>query len=915
MIQDDQGTAQISPRRSPEAYLRAEVASFPLSHEAAFRASLVDLDPGLSGGATRDLWQACEKELVRHSGGWSLERLVACRDFFWFDSTLKSDEKYSLHDYLRRLARYHLRVREGITRVRQPSGGDTDAVSSYRWLTFALPEDLLLASLGCDPSPTKVELEPPLLLRRLRDVGVAEIHQHIWAGLDFPLWWASRLAVLAAVPTIDEKEFEDNGFPFENAQVRVGWLLAAACARPVLAELLLRELTLERLLDQLEASGALTPSQKRNLVKLLDALAAGDASRLPDNLALKDLYEELHPGALRFRFEEFPRSLHEFWRSADPVAVRVGLGTPNAGETWLVHNGLKHLENKEKEPDRAFARIFWQVLRIRVLFYRSVVQRPMTAGLQWFLRGYGRMGRLRKALDKATPEVNFEVAGAGEGIAALELRTQPLPTAFDLAQQLQDLLFSWNRVLGKMGTSGSEGRAPEFGMLLHFGKSRDGTKAWAESHPPAFWRGTLAEPTGLEGRFADFWSAQLPGCDGICELLEAVPSVLWLLRGLDVASDELAAPTWALVPLYQRIRSAAARASARPRSLGAPTLRTTAHVGEDYRHLLEGLRRIFETSRYLLAVEGSRLGHAIALGQEPRLWAESVGAVMMPAEERLWDLVFEWRLYTGYRVGPELLAEAPPGRLERIFSLIQRLGYEIFGPAGDSPLVLAEAHHFLHRFLVPPIAATELETIPNYERALQRLDKDKVQNHSKVSRVLKHHLLERGTFAAGQKVIDIGIDASEVAALYSVQNALRRMAGHRGLVVEVNPSSNLLIGDLLDLRNHPILRLFPPEREDGAPPPVPIVIGSDDPIIFSTHLLREYALLYETARSAGYSDRVVQAWLETIRATGMDARFTLPWRPTAQERLTSLIDELGVFLDQPACLRRVPEVATREGSR
>jgi hypothetical protein len=40
------------------------------------------------------------------------------------------------------------------------------------------------------------------------------------------------------------------------------------------------------------------------------------------------------------------------------------------------------------------------------------------------------------------------------------------------------------------------------------------------------------------------------------------------------------------------------------------------------------------------------------------------------------------------------------------------------------------------------------------------------------------------------------LDGSEVEALSSVQNALRRGVSQRNIVVEVNPSSNLLIGDL-----------------------------------------------------------------------------------------------------------------------
>jgi adenosine deaminase len=112
-------------------------------------------------------------------------------------------------------------------------------------------------------------------------------------------------------------------------------------------------------------------------------------------------------------------------------------------------------------------------------------------------------------------------------------------------------------------------------------------------------------------------------------------------------------------------------------------------------------------------------------------------------------------------------------------------------------------------------------------------------------------------------------------------------------VVEVNPSSNLLIGDLLNLRNHPILRLFPPVPDERGIPPVAIAVGSDDPVTFNTQLMREYTLLHQTARAAGYSERVVHEWLDSIRCAGMDARFTESWTPGM---LNELIKNLSRFL-------------------
>jgi hypothetical protein len=351
-----------------------------------------------------------------------------------------------------------------------------------------------------------------------------------------------------------------------------------------------------------------------------------------------------------------------------------------------------------------------------------------------------------------------------------------------------------------------------------------------------------------------------------------------------------------MVPLFQHVVDVSAAASLRPGA--GPPLELTAHVGEDFRHLQEGLRRVYEQVHYVLGGRGGRLGHAIALGIDPESWAESVGSVLMPAEERLWDLIWEWRLYSRFRIRPEYAAEAPSRRAAVLANRIDSLAGRIFGRRGYRIEELAEAQHTLHRFLVPPYAPRIRVDggDDTFREAVRALQQPQVQHLGAVRRILCAYLEDEKTFRRGQELLDIPADGGEVTALVAVQQALRNGVAQSGIVVEANPSSNLLIGDLLDLRRHPILRLFPPVPEPGDPPPVPIALGSDDPLTFSTRLVREYTLLYRSAISAGFPERLANDWLEAIRRTGMDARFTRPWLPSAAEKTERLIRDLETYL-------------------
>lgn len=56
-----------------------------------------------------------------------------------------------------------------------------------------------------------------------------------------------------------------------------------------------------------------------------------------------------------------------------------------------------------------------------------------------------------------------------------------------------------------------------------------------------------------------------------------MPSALWVLRGIDVASDELSIPTWVLVPLFRfLVRESAFAATSMQDTIKPAPLRVTA---------------------------------------------------------------------------------------------------------------------------------------------------------------------------------------------------------------------------------------------------------------------------------------------------------------------------------------------------
>ena len=343
-----------TPRRVPEQYLRAEISAFPIASDESFRSAILELDPRLpkplpeppnKKNPTRELWRACESLYAPHTG-WSLDRLVAARDLGWFGGS-PSLKPISMQAYLRNLARSHLMARPGVTEIEERTElSAIDAHDHYRWLTFALPEDLLMAALGVEPVPRRVDKDLPLLVRRLLDLGVAEIHQHVGASMDFPLLWASTLAALANTE-IKENALASPGAPLSNGRFLIRWLLAAAVVRCTLAEYLIRGSgSFQGFLfqsDFLKAS-VWTAWRIETLLASLRALAYGNEKYLPQIEPLRDLYADIHPMALRLG--DYPlESVEDAFRRCDPIALRLNLHGENAGERWFLRKSLAYLNH------------------------------------------------------------------------------------------------------------------------------------------------------------------------------------------------------------------------------------------------------------------------------------------------------------------------------------------------------------------------------------------------------------------------------------------------------------------------------------------------------------------------------------------------------------------------------------------
>lgn len=352
-----------------------------------------------------------------------------------------------------------------------------------------------------------------------------------------------------------------------------------------------------------------------------------------------------------------------------------------------------------------------------------------------------------------------------------------------------------------------------------------------------------------------------------------------LVRGVDGAGNELDAPPEVFAPTFRRMRQLLAAGGA------------TFHAGEDFLHLLSGIRAVDEAISFLDLSDGDRIGHAVALGVAPDQWATRVhDRILMPVEDLLDNAVHALSALSRSRkrFGDEAL----------FASWVERYSSEVYGRAiGLATLTDAWS---LRRLDVLALRRLEL----GYTGALDDLAAFAAHLDQTSDTTLDPNLRaeigpirkaiadtpeaflvfrDRHTLPVrrrGARIVEVPVAAGDPMAVsmetlvYLQEDGLRRM-GERGVVIETLPSSNVRIGGYKDAGEHHLLRWM------GVLPGLEVrprlALGSDDPGIFSTNIAGEFAHVH-AALEAHCADDVMRH-LRRLNRTAREVRFK-PVPPT-----------------------------------
>lgn len=859
-------TSHVSSR-----WIAAETVAWPFRSPLAFERAVTAVSAAdrFRPSDTARMAEELEEWIRPRARGLSLDALRRAREGIWFGEQARA--AMPLFDLLAAAAERHLDCRGSMVTLHGRSGtGVRDVAASWRYLSLALPADLLFAAAsvvhGLPPPGYAVELATPLIARMLEQQPVSETHMHVGAAFPFPLLWTALM--IGAIDSQREGA-GGTGVPFGSAAAFQQRLVQAAIVRLLLMSFLVRrdrfdsamrfrdfatsnDVCDRRALTYIAGSIQWPEGNVRALALLRRVLGslADPAVPMPPTSEMVRLYRSLLG----------PETVRQMqWRNGRPpdcsriegalvydplsAVVDTGEGLPLPEMTFA----CRVLAQLRGDDD--LATVFWQYQRIRCMTFRFVTEEPGTAGLDWFTRHYTRLGRVRGILENALYHSALALQSGGLWLGAMEARTSPGGTWCEVRDEVRRCARQAHEVLA-MPHPGRAKHA-EVGLVLHFIK-----QGVANGRD-------VGDPEISRWRYASWYRDVRTRVAAIETALEFRPEILVVLRGVDVANHELAVPAWVVIPSMQRVRDASRIAASRmharwPRWNCAP-LRITWHGGEDFRRLAEGIRRMHEPIEFGLLSPGDRIGHGIAVGSDPRRALRDFPTVMQPREERLFDLLWELVRYRRGDMQPEL------SRIEVAREQASALGTAIFGGqvSLDALIAMREELHCVRTldrigFAVPQ---------PRDPRPFDGLRADSL---------LRYYLRDPAVYRRAIVPIEVTMTESEAAMLESAQRFLAGTMGRMEITIESNPSSNQLIGDMSDLGEHPAFRIQPlPGCKAALDSGVPMSINTDNPITFATRLADEYAYVYYALLRAGASADVALQWIDARREDGWRSRFTL----------------------------------------
>lgn len=625
----------------------------------------------------------------------------------------------------------------------------------------------------------------------------------------------------------------------------------------------------------------------RELIRQIDP--AMNPIKLRGQLKLAKRIRDWLKNAAAVRFEfvgsnsddiRLPRSLDDF---SHPLVVGGDLlADEKIGDELVWMSGV--ISFIESNPGHWVDRLFMIYVLLQNQYYQMLVQGETQYGFDQFQRfTYAPFRWKSEEIYDHRMELMHGEFREWSRTAKLEGRFSPKDSVEKNENLLTSILGAYFRYLMDKDDSASSFPISKAGFS---GNLSAILKSLNDSGVPLIKQGRRVHHLGLVAHFIKArWDGDGPyrhhalrkklrlQAEALGETLKCWPNLRDWIRGIDAASNELDAPAEVFAFCYRACRHAG-------------LTRRTYHAGEDFIHLISGIRAMLDAIELLDLRDGDRLGHGIAMGIHPELWiTRSPSTVLISQGDWLLDMLAAWRLLRdlpeqfvcAQRLQRELAAGA-----SRVFdreisaqTFEVAMGYRYFDPEIVKKVLLR--HEYLAEEYLLDMRSDEggrTYSVSLLERAEIDLVEEVMAVNPQALRLYWSWHNDRNLRKKTESIIEVQSGVLSVSSLIALQQALMQKMFDRRVIVETIPSSNVRISLYDNFSEHHALRwMKAPKHAVKGDPEVLVSLGSDDPGIFASDLSSELYHLYAVLRQEGDSDQQALARLAQVNERGRQYAF------------------------------------------
>jgi len=568
-----------------------------------------------------------------------------------------------------------------------------------------------------------------------------------------------------------------------------------------------------------------------------------------------------------------------------------------AGERAFLYKAFRiiYSGNCETKEMKGFRELFYLYILIKSQFRREIIQVNGKYGFKNFANYQDRKDIIFEKFPMYVLEAyNLSVRdGMNNGnVKSLEMRIAPQNTPLEMRNKIlsidKNILFL--QTDGKphvFSENKKQNFCNKYFFVLHFPK-RPEKESLPKHREEAL--SFLNSPRNNTLRYRSKTQAM-----SLAHSFERYNRLCSRIRGIDACTFEISCRPEVFATEFRFLRdyvcSGIFGKSDRRRNFIQPRISATYHVGEDFMDIINGLRAIDEAMLFLEMKPGERLGHAIALGTNVRKYYELKKNWLVLKKQDLLDNIV-WAVSKAKTLNINLNSAFKQKMYDKAAELI----YEIYGREynicdyfdawrlrGDHPSLYKFGYFdeekyndllFLRANNITAQYNKRMLADHYHFETLKRLRKN-----SKTAGLYSMYHFDYNVREKGEECEQVHITEDYIKLAESLQAHMRVEIAEKGIAIECNPSSNVLIGPFELYEQHPVFTFQPVISKCGEVCKF-VSINTDDQGVFDTSLEEEYSLLECALRKQRNSDQFpvysnieVYDYLERLRCNGFSQVF------------------------------------------